>query len=442
MLRCFVSVCALSLSTAAFADKADPPGTSKLISDSPFLVEAQSGDTFSQISATDPVSYALTGPGKFQVDFRVNLKRKGAAKPVNLEIFAGGSLLTQLRINSRPARGASWRKVSDFKPSESAGFYLNLEAGSQIVIFRIDEGATLGAAVNIVETSQAKHPLASDAPVLPVPVDASPGATADAGASKSEASKTETVLKSKADTPVTKTETTKSDEIKAKPAEVRVAAEPVSAETTAASETKAHAVSIVAGGGFAVHSEVNAFDSAGAAQLIAGVAVQLPRRLFVSLDYELRYGTILVPVVGATAESTPEIRHELSLAFGWAPVLMQSGELTLSLPFSASYQLLVFSNQVAPAVAGLIGPDAGLRLSKGWFTVDASVGYGFRIHDSTPPSSASGSINGRLRWQAEALGQVSKMFGVFVSYQGESLVREQSSRIANAMLAGITISFL
>ena len=25
MLRCFVSVCALSLSTAAFADKADPP---------------------------------------------------------------------------------------------------------------------------------------------------------------------------------------------------------------------------------------------------------------------------------------------------------------------------------------------------------------------------------------------------------------------------------
>lgn len=445
-MRFVFALCVVMLPLVARADKADPPGSSKLISDSPFLVDTQSGDTFSQISATDPVSFALTGPGKFQVDFRVNLKRKGSAKPVNLEIFAGGSLLTQLRINSRAARGGSWRKVTEFKPSESAGFYLSLDAGSQIVIFRIDEGATLGAAVNIVEASASQHPLAADAPVLQVPVDASPAGTTPSDSTtpvaKTEPAKTEPTRN---DTAVAKTEPARTEsthEMRAKPATAEVHAKTAPPPVAPVEENKSHAVSLVVGGGFAVHSELNAFDSAGAAQAIAGVAIQLPMRLFLSLDYELRYGTVIIPVVGAGAESTPEIRHELSLAFGWAPVLAQSGDLTLSLPFSASYQLLIFSNQVAPAIAGLIGPDLGLRLSKAWFTVDASVGYGFRIHDSTPSADASGGINGRLRWQAEALGQVSGVLGVFVSYQGESLVRAQSTRIANAMLAGVTISFL
>jgi hypothetical protein len=425
----------LFVSRTAFA--ADAPGTIKPLSDAPPLVDAASGETFSQISPSEAVSFALTGPRKFQVDFRVNIKRKGAPRPVNLEIFAGGSLLTQLRINARPSHTAAWRAVNEFKPSESAEFFLTLEAGSQVVVFHIDEGATLGAAVNIVDANHAKRAFARDAPVLSVPVEAAPtvGTTVapTAAPTPPPPPKTEPAKIEATAAPHIAAKPEPAHEPIAKPVEVREQEAPPP-------ELPARRLSLVVGGGIAAQSELGAFDSQSAAQVVAGLALQLPLHLFASLDYELRYGTIVVPLVGAAAETTHEIRHELGVAFGWAPVLIQRGDVTLSLPFSASYQLLVFSNAVAPAVAGLLGPDAGLRLNRGWLTADASVGYGFRIHDSTSPADANGGIDGRLRWQAEALGQVSPLLAVFVSYQGESLVRAQSTRIANAMLAGVVLS--
>ncbi len=424
----------------------DPPGTAKLISNATFLNEQATGDSFAQISTQDPVIFTLTGPGKFQVDFRVNVKKKGGAlKPVNLEIFAGDSILTQLRINARAGRGGAWRNEKDIKPSEPASFILQLAAGTQNVMFRIDESAVNGAAVNVVEAGQARKQLPADTPVLEVPViaaaetppntaTATPTTTTPAIPQHNDTS-TKTATNTPANPPRKDTTTPVKPDKPAEHVETKPEVPPDSGEAP-----KPRVLTFMLGGGVGVQNEVNAFGSSGLGAGLIALGINLPAHLFIAAEYQFRYGSISVPVTGSANTETPELRHEIDIAFGWAPALVEHGDFSLTLPLGLSYQALVFSNAIAPSLAGLIGLDVGLRLNKGWFTGGASIGYGQRIHDSTPLAALSGPINGRLRWQGDLVVHASPVVGAFVSYQGESIARGQTSRIANAMLAGITLS--
>lgn len=139
------------------------PGTVAAESEAAPLTLAASGDAYVRLDDAKPARFTLTGPAKFQVDFR--LVFLGDERPtVVLSLFAEGKPVQSYRVPSRSG-GGDW-KDSMMKASLGTGFYVDVPEGEQTWELRTKGTAPSGAAVYVVNAPLSKKPLASTAPVL------------------------------------------------------------------------------------------------------------------------------------------------------------------------------------------------------------------------------------------------------------------------------------
>lgn len=121
---------ALLLAAPAHAKKKKKaePGTVTAESEAAPLALAASGDAYVRLDDAKPARFTLTGPAKFQVDFR--LVFLGEERPtVVLSMFADGKPVQSYRVPSRSG-GGDW-KDSMMKASLGTGFYVELPEGEQ-----------------------------------------------------------------------------------------------------------------------------------------------------------------------------------------------------------------------------------------------------------------------------------------------------------------------
>lgn len=157
------------------------PGTVKLLSKNGTLVESVSGDSFIELKDDASAKFLIIGPETLQADLRINLApadKQGT--PVLLVILAGGKELARFKIPPR-AGTETWKGRIDTKPSQSIGFYVDVEAGPKAYEFKVS-GATRGAGLLLVQKSKAKRPLSANAQTVsgrpPVAATPTPAATA------------------------------------------------------------------------------------------------------------------------------------------------------------------------------------------------------------------------------------------------------------------------
>lgn len=140
----------------------------QVLSPSASLSDGTTGDSYVRFSTGDPAKLTLTGPGRFQGDFRVNLATDKPPSPADsaiVTILSSGKAVGSFRIQPKVSE-ATWKGEAALRPSLSAGFYLDVEAGPQPYEFRVT-GAPAGAALHIVAASGARKALAANSLVFP-----------------------------------------------------------------------------------------------------------------------------------------------------------------------------------------------------------------------------------------------------------------------------------
>lgn len=142
------------------------PGTIKLLSKNHSLVDAANGDSFVNLTATEPAKFLIVGPGVLQADFRVGLgaeEKEGI--PATLIILSGGKELRRFTIKPRPSMDL-WKDHSDVRPAASAGFLMEVDPGPHAYEFRFTGGGK-GGALLLVPRAKAHKALAANAPLVP-----------------------------------------------------------------------------------------------------------------------------------------------------------------------------------------------------------------------------------------------------------------------------------
>lgn len=155
---------AIAALAAAFSVLALPawaqmtPGTVKLLSKNGTLVETVSGDAFVEVKDDQSAKFLIIGPETLQADLRINLAPTDTqGTPTLLIILAGGKEVARFKIPPR-AGTETWKGRPDVKPSQSVGFYVEIEAGPKAYEFKVS-GAARGAGLLLVPKSRAKRAL-------------------------------------------------------------------------------------------------------------------------------------------------------------------------------------------------------------------------------------------------------------------------------------------
>jgi len=426
----------------------DPPGTIKLLSQSSFLIDQANGDAYIMSTSDNPAWFMFVGPMKVQVDFRVNIpkKGKGGPKSVILDIVANGKSVNKVRITANAGK-AQWKKSgAPFKPSQPAEFMLDLGEGMSEIEFRVDGAGKFGAAMFVVNSAEATRPIGSDAPTIKI---AAPAQAQQASQPETTAETTKTSLPSLAP-PLPETEqigtVRKEKQIKGTDDSDRPALHTEEEEKPATrirEAGKRNVLGLYAAGGAAMQEEPGAFGPAGAADVLVGVNVHLPVQLLAQLQYDGRFAAIAVPLTTETAPiSTAEIRHAGQVGFGYNPVVWARGLWRLDVHALAQYRLAVHSNQLASAIWGAVGGQAGLTIARGNVALNAHGGYAQAIHDTTPDTVSTGRIFGRAFWQLGLSAEILPPLSFFAAYRGEVMFRTESWRQSHGIVMGLAVSVL
>lgn len=141
------------------------PGTVKLLSKNGSAVDPGTGDSYVQVSPTEPAKFLIVGPGKLQADMRVNIAAGQTQGPVSVEVLLAGKTLQRFRIQPKPGATA-WKDRTDVMPSMPVGFYMEVDPGPHAYEVRVS-GAPKGAGLFLVAAGKARRPLAANAPVIP-----------------------------------------------------------------------------------------------------------------------------------------------------------------------------------------------------------------------------------------------------------------------------------
>ena len=157
----------VALPVTAFAKKKKEPappaaGSAVRESTNEELIETATGDAFTRVDDAKPARFRLTGPAKFQVDFRQSLKAEERPTVV-LSIFAEGKPVQSYRVPAK-AGGGDWK--NGLKASQATGFLLEVPAGAQVWEFRVKGATEHGGAILLVAADKARKPLAATSPVL------------------------------------------------------------------------------------------------------------------------------------------------------------------------------------------------------------------------------------------------------------------------------------
>lgn len=142
------------------------PGTIKLLSRNPLVVDAGNGEAYVQITATTPGKFLIVGPGILQADLLVNLKANETnGAPTTLDILVGGKEVKRFVIRPR-ATADTWKGRTDIKPAAPVGFLLEVDPGPHAYEFKVS-GSEPGAGLLLQPQAKAKRPLGANAPLVP-----------------------------------------------------------------------------------------------------------------------------------------------------------------------------------------------------------------------------------------------------------------------------------
>lgn len=458
----------------------DPPGTVKVMSSAPVLVDQATSEAYVSLAGEEVISLLAVGPAKLQCSFRVNTNKRAKTAPtVTLELSTAAKDPVKLKIVPRLSK-TSWRKPADARPSESAEFYIQIPEGPQIFEFHIKGGGPLGGALRVVDSFAARRALAVDAPVLnlqgtPVHLpgqalpetlasDAknppgalgvansnapfAPSSTPQNAAEKSTAEKSTvpraTLAKSSESLSAPNSPlphwTLNSSTADTKLGQAQDASD-LSSASPGPSSPSLLALSALLGGGMLAENGATA-GSAGAFEGELGLRVHFTSLWSLRSAFEVRAGDVSMPTVGSSAQPrTSELRYAATLGAGLDVALVEHADLALGLAAAAGYRLFVASSQLGSGITGFAGGEAGLFVRSTGAALRLLGGAAAAIHDSTASNLAFGRYQARFSVALEGEARLFGPLSMLGSYRGEFLSRQFALRQAHIVLAGVGVRF-
>lgn len=203
---------------------------------------------------------------------------------------------------------------------------------------------------------------------------------------------------------------------------------------------------VTAGAGALGQEESYAFDRAGAADVLASVAVSVRPWLVVDLAWDGRFGAHAVPLVtdapyGMSA-SVAERRHGVTLGAAWTRRVGRLGPVELEVAAGLSFHHETLDRMLAPHSFGLLGWRGGLALVRERAALVSGVDIGrLPIYDSTPALLAAGPVTGRVAWKIGVEWTVAASTRVGLAYRGELLTRHLSERRSDGGMVELIYDF-
>lgn len=202
---------------------------------------------------------------------------------------------------------------------------------------------------------------------------------------------------------------------------------------------------VTAGAGALGQEESYAFDRAGAADLLASAAMFIRPWLVVDLAWDGRFGAHAVPLVtdapyGMSA-SAAERRHGVTLGAAWMHRVRGLGPVDLEVSAGLIFRHEALDRMLAPHSFGVFGPRAGVALVRDGAALITGLEFGLPMFDSTPELLAAGRVNERIAWKVGVEWEVAASTRIGLTYRGEQLNRQISSRRADGGMVELSFYF-
>lgn len=397
-MRRTIGITAAALLALAAPALAADPGTATPPAGPP-LVDVTTGEVWSRVTAQSPSVWKLTGPGKFQVGFRVNLPADAAEGPAGIVMIRHqGKPLAQFRVMPKPGKD-TWKDETKMKPAVGAGFYVEVGAGEQPYEFRINGGGPHGGAVYVIDAAKSKRPLPANAPIVAMP------AGAPLIASSSTPTPTPALDATATPTPATTAVAAATPE----PPRVRGASNPFA---------------LWLGAGTASQTRTFVTGTAPASDLAVGVR-WLPRddvQLAFSVEYESSEDLVPLPLAPVTRVSERRLLADLGAGY-------RIGGAGGSIVGGATFRWGNYESDEAGYDVMFAGLAARAELPAGPLVAFVGGEAGVPVSDGVPKDWGDGDLSQRFAWFAGARYTRSSMTAspsVGLEYRGERVERRYS----------------